>query len=51
MSIPELEGALILAAVVAAGIIIRRFTRRKLKDMDGISDVFLSGDEHIAGKF
>ncbi|WP_156511789.1 hypothetical protein [Christensenella timonensis] len=48
----EIVGMILLAAVAAAGVIIKCITRRKLNDMDGISDVFLSeNDEKVSGKF
>ena len=48
----EIIGMVFLAAITAAGIIIKSVTRRKLKDMDGISEIFLSGSkEKITGKF
>lgn len=47
----EMMGVILLVAVVAVGIIIKAITRRKLKDMDGISEVFLSADdEKVSGK-
>lgn len=48
----EIIGTILLAVIVAAGIVIKTITRRKLKDMDGISEIFLSENgEKVSGKF
>ena len=48
----ETAGLILLALIVTAGIIVKRITRSKLNDIDGLSDMFASGkNENIIGKF
>ena len=49
----EIAGLAVLGGVILAGTVIKIIMRRKLRDMDGVSEVFLSDDgrEHIAGQF
>ena len=47
----EIIGMVLLAAITAAGIVIKFVTRRKLKDMDGISEIFLSGSNGQSGEY
>ena len=51
MSILEIAGAALLAATAAAGFLIKRFLKRKLNDIDGVSDIFVADDENIKGIF
>ena len=47
----EIIGLIAVIGIAAAGVVIKRILRRKLRDMDGVSEVFDSHtDENIIGK-
>ncbi len=42
---------IILAAVVAVGILLKQHTKKKLKDIDGLGSVTKKSESNIIGRF
>lgn len=51
MNFFEIAGALLLLAILAAGFLLKIYTKRKLKDMEGMSGIFKKEDGNITASF
>lgn len=48
MTVVEIAGIVFLCAVIIVGIIIKRYTKRKLNDMDGVGGLFITTKKDAA---